>query len=398
MVLSLSMLLGAASPARVEIRDAVRYTRRDVRVPGPPRRVVPYQRIALIEEHPHDPVKLHQLAYARRLERAQAAGTALAMVQLGQWCRQWRLSELAGQAFDAAIAIDPDNRDARNALGFVGRDEQWIQARQVFEEKLTALDRSSYQAYLDLAAWCRQHNLLHREIQLLLEVTDRTRPEYRSQNKAPWRLTALHQLGQLVRHRPQNIPMRPPFAGRWLAKLDRTQHHQIVGQYYAIDFQVVDERGRKYHRAGKRNEDWYTFGAEVYACAKGRVVFVVGHHEDMPPGTFGHHDNANRITIAYTGGELTLYGHLKQGSVVVRHGQIVKRGQLLAQVGNSGQSGVPHLHFNVGVSRHTTDNQWRSLTVPFFFDDFRLIQVRNIKCDIEVKRGRPQEGWIMQCP
>ena len=33
--------------------------------------------------------------------------------------------------------------------------------------------------------------------------------------------------------------------------------------------------------------------------------------------------------------------------------------------------------------------------MPFFFNDFRLLKVDELSCDIEVKRGRPQEGWII---
>ena len=41
------------------------------------------------------------------------------------------------------------------------------------------------------------------------------------------------------------------------------------------------------------------------------------------------------------------YAHLQQGSVTVRAGQRVRRGQLLGRVGNSGNTNGAHLHFNV---------------------------------------------------
>jgi len=40
-------------------------------------------------------------------------------------------------------------------------------------------------------------------------------------------------------------------------------------------------------------------------------------------------------------------GHLKQGSVTVKVGDVVWRGQPLAAVGNSGHTNEPHLHLQV---------------------------------------------------
>ena len=77
----------------------------------------------------------------------------------------------------------------------------------------------------------------------------------------------------------------------------------------------------------------------------------------------------------------------------------------LGRVGNSGQSGVPHLHFSIFVSRvkelpitrdldHQADNLFAS--IPVYWEDFRLVRVGRIKCNVHVIRGRPQENWIME--
>lgn len=44
---------------------------------------------------------------------------------------------------------------------------------------------------------------------------------------------------------------------------------------------------------------------------------------------------------------LTLYAHLRTGSLKVKPGQKVSRGDLLAEVGSSGNAQIPHLHFGV---------------------------------------------------
>jgi murein DD-endopeptidase MepM/ murein hydrolase activator NlpD len=42
-----------------------------------------------------------------------------------------------------------------------------------------------------------------------------------------------------------------------------------------------------------------------------------------------------------------LYAHLQAGSIKVKEGDRVKRGDLLGLVGNSGNTSAPHLHFHV---------------------------------------------------
>ena len=46
-------------------------------------------------------------------------------------------------------------------------------------------------------------------------------------------------------------------------------------------------------------------------------------------------------------GYFALYAHLQPGSIKVKVGQRVRRGQALGLLGNSGNSDVPHLHFHI---------------------------------------------------
>jgi murein DD-endopeptidase MepM/ murein hydrolase activator NlpD len=47
------------------------------------------------------------------------------------------------------------------------------------------------------------------------------------------------------------------------------------------------------------------------------------------------------------GGHYANYAHLAPGSITVKVGDRVTAGQQMALVGNTGQTGVPHLHFHV---------------------------------------------------
>jgi murein DD-endopeptidase MepM/ murein hydrolase activator NlpD len=56
----------------------------------------------------------------------------------------------------------------------------------------------------------------------------------------------------------------------------------------------------------------------------------------------------NAIKIDHGYGYQTVYGHLNK--ILVRHGQRVKRGDVIGLVGNTGLSTGPHLHYQVSVN------------------------------------------------
>ncbi len=77
-------------------------------------------------------------------------------------------------------------------------------------------------------------------------------------------------------------------------------------------------------------------GTPVYATGKGRVI-----HADWKQG-YG-----KCIIIDHGFGYETLFGHLSEYKV--RVGDMVTRGQLIGEVGNTGKSTGPHLHYEVHV-------------------------------------------------
>jgi murein DD-endopeptidase MepM/ murein hydrolase activator NlpD len=56
----------------------------------------------------------------------------------------------------------------------------------------------------------------------------------------------------------------------------------------------------------------------------------------------------NMITIDHGHGMVTQYGHLKE--FVAKKGDHVKRGQVIAKVGNTGRSTGPHVHYMVRLN------------------------------------------------
>jgi len=67
-------------------------------------------------------------------------------------------------------------------------------------------------------------------------------------------------------------------------------------------------------------------------------------------------------------GQFAYYFHLQPGSSRVKVGDDVRRGQILAVVGNSGDSREPHVHFEVATSSKPSAGEG----LPYLIDHFRV--------------------------
>jgi len=78
--------------------------------------------------------------------------------------------------------------------------------------------------------------------------------------------------------------------------------------------------------------------APIVAAADGVVLYAGA------AAGFGHW-----VVLAHENGMLSVYGHMYENGVLVKPGQEVKAGELIAKVGNDGHSSGPHLHFALGA-------------------------------------------------
>ena len=78
------------------------------------------------------------------------------------------------------------------------------------------------------------------------------------------------------------------------------------------------------------------YGSKVYAAHSGRVVY-----------TSESHSGYGRIVVLQSEGLMTVYGHNSENRVSV--GDVVNRGDWIADVGQSGRASGPHLHFETRV-------------------------------------------------
>jgi murein DD-endopeptidase MepM/ murein hydrolase activator NlpD len=92
-------------------------------------------------------------------------------------------------------------------------------------------------------------------------------------------------------------------------------------------------------------------GTPVLAARAGTVMELESDYDraGLDPDTYV--DRANFVRIVHDDGTMALYAHLQQDGVLVRSGQRVRKGQIIARSGNTGFSSGPHLHFVVQVNR-----------------------------------------------
>lgn len=98
-------------------------------------------------------------------------------------------------------------------------------------------------------------------------------------------------------------------------------------------------------------------GRDIMAGAPGRVIRTHDGEFDRCTtadcaggGGFGNH-----VVLEHSDGKVSYYAHMRRGSVAVREGDQVQCGQRLGQVGSSGYSTGPHLHFEVRVGGAADD-------------------------------------------
>ena len=117
------------------------------------------------------------------------------------------------------------------------------------------------------------------------------------------------------------------------------------GQSYGVDLVQLDGLGLR--ATGLQPADpraYRIYGARVLAPCAGRVVLAVDGLPDMRvPEMDSEHMAGNHILLRCAEADV-LIGHLSPGSVQVRVGDAVATGVWLGTVGNSGNTGEPHLH------------------------------------------------------
>jgi hypothetical protein len=95
-------------------------------------------------------------------------------------------------------------------------------------------------------------------------------------------------------------------------------------------------------------------GVDVLAAADGTVLRLRdgisdgnGTREEIEKALAENKGCGNGVLIEHGGGWQSSYCHMKQGSVRVKRGKKIRRGDVIGQIGQSGAAEFPHLHFGV---------------------------------------------------
>jgi hypothetical protein len=206
-------------------------------------------------------------------------------------------------------------------------------------------------------------------------------------NAAPPSLQEMSETGgDVAVNRREVALIGPPLSGVGYISADSccesTRHRRAampvngrvwVAQRFAVDWEQVDGQGRIYAGPQNKLESYAIFGKPVLAVADAVVAAVVDGLPEQTPGKYPvnislEEADGNSVILDLGGGRYAMYAHLQPGSIKVRKGERVKLGQVIGLVGDTGNSIVPHLHFQV-MDR---DSSLGSNGLPYEIGEFQV--------------------------
>ncbi|MHC9296224.1 M23 family metallopeptidase [Mycobacterium sp. LTG2003] len=182
------------------------------------------------------------------------------------------------------------------------------------------------------------------------------------------------------------VSISPPLAGEdWVnanSCCDMTPHRMALNpingkvwaaERFAIDYVQLGADRLLFSGDKAKVESYPYFGAEIHAVADGPVVAVLDGLPEQTPGVAPdglalNEYGGNHIVQDIGDGNYAFYAHLQPQSLKVKAGDQLSTGQVIAALGNSGNSDAPHLHFHVMDG----PDPLASNGLPFVLKSFRL--------------------------
>jgi len=160
---------------------------------------------------------------------------------------------------------------------------------------------------------------------------------------------------------------------------------------FAIDWIKVDMQGHYTKGDPTDKNSWLGYGEEVLAVADGKIAAAM---DGMPepakvdpgkPTRVPLQDaSGNYVSLDLGGGRYVFYEHLKTGSITVKAGQTVHRGEVIGRLGYTGETTGPHLHMHVADANAPLDAEG----MPYALDRYTLMgHYRSIEA------FGNQQGW-----
>jgi Peptidase family M23 len=161
-----------------------------------------------------------------------------------------------------------------------------------------------------------------------------------------------------------------------LMTLDTTvpRFHAYRGQSYGVDIVKLNGWGLRASGLLPPQPGAYNiYGESVYAPCTGQVIAALDGVPDMQvPQTDRNHMAGNHVLLRCMQADVLL-GHFKPGSLKVAVGQQVTVSQPMANVGNSGNTGEPHLHIHAQLAG-TVGVPFSGNPLPVRFDGQFLVR------------------------
>jgi hypothetical protein len=131
------------------------------------------------------------------------------------------------------------------------------------------------------------------------------------------------------------------------------------GERFAFDnLQLNDQMTDYYQGDPKENTSYFNYRDTLYAVADGTVIKVVdgrpenrGDAQDQVFETLDEY-GGNYVVLDIGNGLYAFYAHCVPNEFLVSQGDILKEGDPIGLLGNSGNSTAPHLHFQITDGPH----------------------------------------------
>ena len=127
-----------------------------------------------------------------------------------------------------------------------------------------------------------------------------------------------------------------------------------IPERYAIDFIKLGDDGNSYSGDQYKNESYHAYNVPVLAVDDGTIIVAkdglpenVPHSEKLAVTLTLDTIAGNHVVEDIGNGRYVGYAHLIPGTIAVKTGDRVHRGQMLGRLGNSGNSSEPHLHIQI---------------------------------------------------
>lgn len=145
---------------------------------------------------------------------------------------------------------------------------------------------------------------------------------------------------------PKSLPLFFPYGEKQIQSLeeDGKFRESVNSEPDKLVWPVLmDKHSKITSRIGRRWNKFHT-GIDI-ACVRGSLVLAAADGEVLESGWMGHYGKVIKLYHPQVSNTETLYAH--NHVLLVKKGDKVKKGQLIAYSGNTGKSTGPHLHFEV---------------------------------------------------